>query len=783
MVVRRALRDWRRNPATTLATIVTIALATSFLSVAITVVHGVLLARLPYADAHRLVVFDHTVARADLPPWRANLHVVEGLAGAASADHVVRGFARTRILRVAFVSTGFFEVLRPRLVAGRLPVAGESAAVVSERVLREGGTLPEATLGLVTSVVDQSFAVVGVLPADAGTPEASTDIWLPAEAAEAVALVRRDDRGFTLIGRLREGATLAQAAEDATRVGRQLSKADAGDRERFRATAALVDQRARGDNGRALWAFLTGGALMLLIAAANVGSLLLSRTLEREREFAIAFAIGASRRRVALSLFREASLLSAGGTALGLLLASGGMALLRSIADGAVPRLEHARLDWTSVIVGGVVALAVACLSMAGSCWVTLRRDTAPLLRHSEGSGRGSRVYDALASVQLALAVVLVVIAVLLTRTMVNVLDVPTGVRTDGALTGRLMLGERTLVAGPEGRAAVDRLVREVERLPGVRRAGLASGMPPDTSLAQMAIRVIDGSRDETRMMALVAATPTWADAVGLRVVDGRFLADEDAAPEHPGVVVSRSAARHLFGDRAAVGLSLPTAIPGTGGHRARVVGVVDDVRYAGLLSPPSAAIYVAWPALPFSAVRLIVRAAGDARLLAEPVAATIRRLEPGRPIEQVRPLQDVVVASASAQRTYALIAAALATTAFGVALAGLVATVSRGVTLRRRELAVRLTLGATPAGLAGLVLRQAGMMIGAGLLIGLPLAWSAASGVSSFLRGISATDVETYAAVVGALITIALATCAWPIWRAVSLRPIDMLRGDGSRG
>jgi hypothetical protein len=386
---------------------------------------------------------------------------------------------------------------------------------------------------------------------------------------------------------------------------------------------------------------------------------------------------------------------------------------------------------------------------------------------------------SALAGTQLALSIVLVVTGVLLTRTMVNILDVPTGVRVDEVLTARMMLGERTLLSAGEGRAFSDRLLGEIERLPGVEHAAFASSLPPATSVIQMGIRVVEGGRDETQMMALVAATTAWADAAGVRVVDGRFLNPDDAHPESPGVVVSRSTARHLFGSRPAVGLSMPTPIPGSHGHKARVVGVVDDVRYLGLLASPGGAVYVPWEALPFGVVRLVVRTNGDPLSLVSPIRAIARRLDPSRPIEDVQPLRGVVAASVSDHRMYALVANSLGSTSFAVALVGLLATLARMVTVRRHEFAVRIAVGATSARVAALVLRQAATVIAGGLVAGIPLAWAAARGVSAYLYGVSATGLDTYVVVAATSSAAGLIVCALPAWRALSLSPAELLRPE----
>jgi putative ABC transport system permease protein len=783
MVLRLAAREFRRSPDTAWPIVLTIALATGFVSTAFAVVDGVLLRPLPYVDAGRLVTLDHAVRRSEIAEWRARLRSTEDIGGAASSDHAVRGLGRSRILRIAFVSSGFFSTVRPQVLAGRLLHPGDrESALVSERVLRESGQRPSAALGTTLTVLGATFTVAGVVPADVGLPEATTDLWLPAEAADAVALVRDDDRRFGLIGRLRPGATLAQVAAEASGLRRALWKGAEAETRRVDVGVVATEQVARGKRGDILLAFLVGGIVILLVSSANVASLLISRTVAREREFAVRLGLGASRQRLALSLFAEAAILATLGGGLGLGLAAVGVQVLKSMGSSALPRLDVARIEVSTMVFCGAASVLVALACTAAPAWLVLRRGVAPLVRSGTGTpGRGGRLQTALAAGQLALAIVLVVTAALLTRTIVNMLDTPTGARVDGVLTARVMLGDRTVLSTGESHAFADRLLHELERLPGVQHAAVASSLPPATSIVQMAIRVVDGPRDETRMMALVAATPAWSEALGVRLVSGRFLRATDDAAKHPVVVVSRSAARHLFGERVAVGLSMPTAVPGTGGRPATVVGVVEDVRYAGLVAPLQGAVYVPWNALPFGMVRLVVRTGGDPRHLATVVAAVARRLDPTRPVEDVSPLTDVVAASVSGPRTYAVVASALGITALGVALVGLLATLSRLVTARRHEFAVRMAVGATALRLVAVVLREAAIVVAVGAAAGIPLAYAAGSGVAAALYGVSATGPDTYVVVGAVTSAVALLSSLWPASRAVSTSPIELLRIDAA--
>ena len=780
MALRRTLRGLWRDTGTSAAVVITIALATGFTSAAAAVVYGVLLRPLPYDHPDRLVVLDHAVPRTEIQAWRERMHTLEELAGAAAADHAVRGLGRARILRVAFVSDRFFATVRPHVLVCRLPAPGEdTAVVVSERALRQDGMAAASALGTRLTAVDRTFSIVGVVPADVGIPDAATDVWLPLAAAEPVPLIRADDRRFVLIGRRRATTTIWSAAVEATRVRQALWTGDPAERSRLRVAVATLDDRARGTGGGALVAFLVGGALMLLIASANVATLLLSRTVARERELAVSVVLGAGAARVAASLFGEALFLSALGSVAGLGLAHAGLRAMRSVAAGALVRLDLAAIDPLIVAFSAAVALLVAAMATLGPAWSTVRRGMQPLVR-AAAPARGRRDLQALlAGMQLALSIVLLVAATLLARTMMNVLAVPTGVRVDGVLTARVMLGDRTLLSRPEARAFADRLLTELAALPGVKSAAFATSLPPATSIIEMAMQVIEDGRNETQTMALVAATPRWQETVGARLVEGRFLRPEDADADHPGVVVSRSAARHLFRDRPAIGRSLPTPIPGTGGRQARIVGVVEDVRFTGLAAPSGGSIYVPWQALPFGVVRLVVRTSGDPGDLARPIAVLVRQLDPSRPIEDLRPLGDVVASSVAERRLYALIAVALAATALGVALVGLLATLARVVTLRRREFAVRLAVGATASALARLVVRRASAVVAGGVLVGLPLAWAAAHGLSTYLYGVDASGVDTYVVVALGAAALALLACVWPAWRAFTTSPLDLLRAD----
>lgn len=425
-------------------------------------------------------------------------------------------------------------------------------------------------------------------------------------------------------------------------------------------------------------------------------------------------------------------------------------------------------------------ALLVAMLCTLAPGFHALRRGLSPVIRQGGPvyAHPARRLTGGLVVAQIALSIVVLIAGALLGRTVTHLLAVDAGVTPAHVLTMKLMLGERTLLQPGDRRAFVERLLDEVRALPGVRFVGLGSNLPPRTSQVEMAIRVVeDGGRDETQMMGLVAVRGDHFEALGTHTVAGRMFQVGDFGRPAPSVVISRSTAEHLFRGREAVGQVMPSSLPGNQSTRARVVGVVEDVRYKGLASPSSGAVYVAWDDLPVGAVYLVVRTTDAPLALAPSVQTIVRRLDPTRPIAEVRSLEDVMRSSIADRRLHAMLAVSLSLVAFAVAVLGLVAAMSRAVTDRRRELAVRVALGATPIHTLQLVMGHATRMALAGMAIGVPLALLAGRALTARLFGVTPYDPLTYVIVPVAASLIALLACLGPAARAVSTDPSALLR------
>jgi putative ABC transport system permease protein len=771
-----------RSPWSTFGIVLTLALGTGFNSAVLAVAYGILIRPLPYHDPGRLVIIRQEVLFTEVDEWRARLRTVDGVAGFASADHSLRGIGEPRIVRTAFVSSEFFSVLGATPASGRAfeAASGVDGIVVSERLASVSGISTWELLDSQVSIADGAFTVLGVMPASVSIPSESIDVWVPAAAAPAIPVLRKDDRRYSLLARLKPGVTLEQAGEDAARVAREVAPADATKSGGPPPTIVSIEAELLGAARPVLLALATGAAMVLLVTCANVASLLLGRAVSRERETAVLLALGAPTKRIIATFFAEGLLLALAGSASGIVIAVAAVRVLRTQASALLPRLEAVRIDLPVLTMTLVVAIVVAILCTAGPGLHSLKRGSTPVVRPGGRSNQihQTRMTAALVVAQIALSVVVLVAGGLLARTVARLLAVDTGVDPKHALTLKLMLGERSLLRPGERQQFVRALIEQLQVLPGVRTVGIGSSLPPQTSQVEIGIRVVEGGRDASQRMGLVAMIGDYLGALGARFVAGRSPGSGALGPASPAVVLSRSAAAHLFAERDPVGQEI-SPVPGSGGKRPRVLGVIDDVKYTGLAAPVRGAIYVPWEQFPIGAVYLVVRANQDPMALAPAVRAIVHRLDPGQPISEVRSLEDAVSGSVADRRLHALLASAFALLALAVSLLGLSAALGRRIADRRHELAIRSALGATPSDTVRLVMGYGVRLACLGVGIGLLLAIVAARGLAARLFGVTVLDPMTYLTVATVTSLIAFLTCLVPAYRAASMDPGALLRAD----
>ena len=788
--MRYAARSLLRQRGTTALAVGILALGLGVNTAVLAVAYGVLWRPLPYAYADRLVTVaqvygvdgSESGVRLDrMDEWNRRLRTMR-VAGHDARGRVVRNAGPTRVMEVATVTGDFFEVLGAPAVQGAAPrfARGDSRAAISASLARtleneSGGS----ALGRTMTVGDRRFDVAAVMPAGFGFPSADVDVWL-SEPPDALS----GWGSYRLVGRLRNGVTLAQARDDATRVARETVDNEA---DLFGAAVRSVDETLRGELRPVLRVSIAAALLVLVVACANAATLLIGRSVVRGREFAIRIALGSGLARLVRAALIEGLALAAGGLILGLAAAWAGLRLFAAMAAGVMPRVDAVALDLPVVLAGLVLTLLAGAACGGASAAGAVRGDGAALRGGTAATGSRTtrRLRAGLVAGQIALSIVLLTGAGLLVRTVDRLLDEDGGFEPRQALTARLMLADTQFIEGDDHDAFVDTLLDRVRGLPGVQAAGVGSLLPPDD--APMSVLFVYNERDDSGWssreitLSFGAVTRGYFAALGARLRDGRRFDAADNLAEVAPVMLSETAARFVHPNEEPLGRSMPYGIDALGiaDGESPIVAVVDDMKYQGLAAPRAGSVYVPWPRVPTGVSHLVVRTTGDPMALAPAIRDLIRTLNPSLPVPEVRTLEDHVAGSIADRRLRVLPAAGFASLALAVAMVGLFGALARAVAERRHELAIRAAVGASPGRLVRLVLRSALAVTGAGLAAGLLAAAATGRGLASLLYGVGPYDPATLAAAAAAVVLAALAASAIPARRAARLDPMVVLRAD----
>ena len=808
--LRQASRRLWRARSFSLVTVLTLGLGIGACTAIYTVVYGVLLQPLPYADPDRIVNLNQVSRSGNLGNFsdpnyedvrdqsRSFAALAEYTSGTVSA---LGGSAPVRTRR-ASVSTRFFDVFPARPVVGRLFLpdeqrqGGAPAVIVSygfwQTALGGARDLSNRTL----TFEQRSFAIVGVLPPAFRFP-AEADLWTAREIEDRYP--SRTAHNWRVVGRLAPNVTLAQARDDVRSIARRL-KAEHGDGT-WMVDAAVTPLRDAlvGKSRPVLLLLLAAVGFLLLVAAANVVNLLLARAASRQREAAVRAALGATRGQQIAPFLAESVLLSAGGCLVGLLTAFGGVRLLLALDPEGIPRLDEVQFGWPVLLFACAASAALALVLGLFAGWRAMHLDPQASLKDAQvtqaGGGSGARLRDGLVVVQLAMSVMLLVGAGLLARSFLRLLEQQPGFRTSHIVTMEL--------AGPpaaddEGRARRmrfhDELVTRTRALPGVIAAGGANALPLAGGPANGAFLIIDGeppttmadfgrlaqNKEMTGFADYVAATDGYFRTMGIPLVRGRWFEASDT-PDAPHVaVISESLAKTRWPDRDPIGLRLEFGNMDGDLRLITIVGIVGDVRYDGLDRPAGSAVYVNAAQRPAATTTFILAAhsTADPAWLMARVREIARALDPDVP-PRLRTIEQVF-ASSIANRRYSLwLVAAFAVAALALAVIGVYGVVSYAVAQRTRELGVRMALGARPAQVARLVLGHGARLTIVGLVLGAAGALAVTRFMQTLLFEVAPTDPATYSIVAAALALAALAACQIPAMRAAHVDPLAALRTE----
>lgn len=803
-----AARSVRRTPGFSLVVLLTLALGIGATTAMFSVVRGVLLRPLPFPASERVVrlwpanraaeVDRGQVSALELDDWSRELS--GGPRGAFTAVGGFRAFGTGSVfgdgpepayVPTTYVSAGFFPALGTAAVLGRPLAAGEHvaganhAAVVSHGFWqRQLGGDPRA-VGRTIRLDGAPFTVVGVMPPDFGFPTPEVAVWLPSS------LLGPDDVGdgrearwLEVVARLHPGVPPAQGRAQVEALLARLAathpQSNAG---WTAATLEHVRDAIVGPVRRGLLVLLGAVVLVLLVVCANVANLILVRGTARERELALRAALGARRGRVVRLLLTESVLLAVAGGALGVLTAWWAVRTLLALSGDYLPRAADVRLD--AAVLGFAVVLSLLTGVLFGM-WPALRASAGPRLafalresgRGSVGGGAAHRARATLVAAEVALAVMLVVGAGLMLRSFQRLTSVDMGFRADNVLLVRFALP----FEGSDGTgrlvAAKQRVVERVRTVPGVLAAGATKNAPMAGDPGEPVPFTVPGRPvppgEEPRVL-LQPATPGYLRTLGIPLLAGQDItaaANDSTAPTI--AVISRRMAEQVWPGQSAVGQTFAI-----GQAVVRVAGVAGDVRNARLDSLAGFTAYLPDETMPRSSMSLVVRTADDPARLAGPVRAAIREVLPGQPFQEVVPLRAKLSDAASTPRLFTVLGTVFGALALGLAAVGLYGVVAYTARQREREMGVRVALGAPPARVLALMLRQGMTPVAVGLGVGLAGALAATRVLRALLFEVSATDPLTFAAVAALLGAVALLASYLPARRAAHVDPAVVLRDD----
>jgi putative ABC transport system permease protein len=786
---RYALRSLQKNPGFSAVTIITLALGIGASTAMFTLVNSILLRPLEYPEPERLVVLwernpggeeRNVVSPRSFFAWREQAESFEQLAATWDRLLNLTGGGEAEQLRGKATTGSFFSVLGAGAQLGRTYRHGEeeaAVAVLSHRLWQRRFGGDPAVVGRTITLDGRDRTVVGVMPADFHSLGTKADLWVP------IRLPPEGGRFLQVIGRLRPGTTLEQARTEMRAIGRRLAERYPAVNTGWGVTLVPLHEQVTGDVRPALLVLLGAVGLLLLIACANVANLLLGRAAVRRKEMAVRLSLGATRARLIRQTLTESLVLAGGAGLFGLGLAVWGtQTLVRLLPpDLALPRLDEVRVDGrvlgfalgisllTGVLFGITPALFGSAVRLAGTLREAARGTT---------SGR-SRIRKALVVVEVALAVVLLVGAGLLGRSLQRLLEVDTGVRTEQVLTMRMWL------AGPQyGEAALRsfmaRLLPRLKALPGARSVGAEQHLPlTGDKLGHRFYRADRPPPREGEVWStdIRAVAGDYFGTLGIPLLRGRAFDARDHENAPPVVIINEELARRHFPGEDPIGKRI--SYPWSDTISVEIIGVVGSIRERGPREEPSPAIYRPYAQMPTARVALVIRSAGDPLALASAAAAAVREIDPSQPVAEVRTMEQVVSATVARPRLNLYLLGGFAGMALLLAALGLYGVVSYSVTQRSHEIGVRIALGARPADVLRLMVREGMGLTVLGLLIGLGAALAATHVMASLLFGIRATDPPTLAGVSAFVAAVALLASYLPARRATRLDPMAALRAE----
>jgi len=802
--LRFGIRMLAKSPGFTAVAVIALALGIGTNTAIFSVVNAVLLRPLPYQDPERLLIVwanntregkpRYPISPANFVDLRDQNQAFEQVAAYSTfiGTTVMTGRGEPRGALQSMVSPNLFALLGVDAALGRTFLLEEGQIGRDQVVLLSHGFWQRhldsdpGIVGKTLTLGGNSYTVVGVMPRGFYFLQREIDLWLPlsfnARYHPSLAITNRGGGGFGVIGRLKPGLTMEQARANLTAIARRLEQQYPEVNKGLGATVLPLHEQVVGEIRQALWVLFGAVGFVLLIACANVATLLLARARSRAKEVAVRAALGAGRLRLVRQLLTESVLLAVVGGGLGLVLSFWGIPLLLAFSPSEIPRQTEIGINaWVlgftlavSVLTGVVFGLAPALQASKTDLHETLKEGG----RTSAGSAR-HRLSSLLVVSEIALTLVLLVGAGLFVRSFIRLMRVDPGFNPENLLTMQIAVPQSQNSKVPQMLAYYDELFKRIEALPGVQAVGAATRLPLMPRNGVTSTLTIEGRpvpAAELPEIEFRRASTNYFRAMGIPLLKGRYFTAQDTPQVPPVAIITESAARRFWPNENPVDQHIKT-FSSPNAPWLTIVGVVGDVRHFGLDSDARPEVYIASGQAPPSGPFMVVRTASDPLKLAAAVRAQVQAMNPDQPTDNIQTMSQVLTASVAQRRFNMLLLGFFAGLALLLAAVGIYGLMSYTVTQRTHEIGIRMALGAQRRDIVRLVVGRGLVLALSGVGVGLAGAFALTHLASRLLFKVSATDPVTFVSISLLLTIVALVACYLPARKATKVDPMVALR------
>ena len=802
--IRYAVRKLSRTPGFTAIAAFTLALAIGATTAIFSVIDGVLLKPLPFREPDRVVRVTNMRDGArlisstpDFNDFRTEAKSFSYMAGIDNQPMNLTGGSEPERVQAARVGATFWTLLGVQPARGRgfapnddTPSA-EKSVVISDGLWKRRFGADPRLLGKTISLDGDPYTVIGIAPARFSFPD-RPDVWIPLVFSPSdLDPTNRGSHWMGIIARLAPNVSVEQATAEMVTLTRRLEQMYPESNTGMSAAVIPMQEYLVGDVRPALYVMLGAVAFVLLIACANVANLLLVRAASRESEMAVRTALGAGSWRIVRQLVIESVLLALVGGVAGTMLALWGVDLLIAMAPKGVPRIEEVSVSVTVLLFTAAVTALTGVLFGIFPALHAARANVGGMLkdgmRGSSGGVASRRARNALVMAEMALAVVLLVGAGLLIRSFDKLIAVDPGFRPERVVTYTIAAPDAKYGQYAQRRTLVANLVERMKRIPGAQNAAVVTGLPLSNMMMRTSAHIEGTPREkpnERKITDVAMVTPGYFATMGIRLQNGRDFTDRDGSGAPIVSIVNEEFVKRYFpnenpiGKRITLGWEQDTAA--TGGNMTlggEIVGVVSNVKRRGLSQEVYPDTYASFMQPTFNTFSVVVRSTADPSTVMTAIRAQLRELDPDLPLSDLRQLQEVVAASVARPRFYTTLLGTFAAIALVLAAVGIYGVISYAVSLRRRELGIRIALGATGRQVSGLVLQQGVGLALVGVLIGGAGSYWLTRLLGALLFGVSAKDPLTFVGVAALLTTIAALASLVPARRAAKVDPLLAMR------